>query len=171
MTDARIWTVVKLRPDGSEAARYPATDIPAPDGWVAARAIWTYGTVDIGYYSFEQDDVLYEYFATERPYNLFATYRPDGRLVGWYCNVTHPTRVNDDTIYWHDLWVDVLVMPDGSIEVIDMDELDESGIEQDDPRLHALILAARDELVQMARERAYPFSETPTITPAGDAHD
>lgn len=167
MTEPQTWTVVKLRPDGSESTRYSAVDVPAPDGWVAARAVWTFGTVDIGYYTFETDDVLYEYFATDRPYNLFATFRPDGRLVGWYCNVTHPTRVTNDTIYWHDLWVDVLVLPDGAIEVVDMDELAESGIEQQDPALHAMILAARDELIQMAQQRAYPFSEIPTIEPDG----
>lgn len=152
------WTVVKLRPDGSEAARYRATGVAAPPGWVAARAVWTFGTVDIGYYTFEPGDVLYEYFSTERHYNLFAIYRPDGRLVGWYCNVTHPTRVEDGVITWHDLWVDVLVLTDGSIVVVDLDELGESGVEMRDPTLNQTILAARDELVAMAERRAWPFS-------------
>lgn len=152
------WTVVKLRPDGSEATRYRATDIAAPAGWVAARATWTFGTVDIGYYTFEPGDVLYEYFSTERPYNLFVNYRPDGQLVGWYCNVTHPTRVADGVITWHDLWVDVLVLPDGSIAVVDLDELAESGVESSDPDLYRMILAARDELVALARSGAFPFS-------------
>lgn len=152
------WTVVKLRPDGSEAARYRATAVAAPSGWVCARAIWTYGTVDIGYYTFEPGDVLYEFFSTERPYNLFATYRPDGWLVGWYCNVTHPTQVAAGVITWHDLWVDVLVLPDGSVVVVDLDELEEAGIASSDPDLYRMIIAARDELVAMAEGRAWPFS-------------
>lgn len=152
------WTVVKLRPDGSEATRYRATGVAAPAGWVAARAVWTYGTVDIGYYTFEPGDVLYEYFSIERPYNLFATWRQGHGLVGWYCNVTHPTHVADGVITWHDLWVDVLVLADGSIVVVDLDELEESGIETSDPDLYQTILAARDELVALAERRAWPFS-------------
>ncbi len=152
------WVVVKLRPDGSEAARYRATGVDAPEGWVAARAVWTFGTVDIGYFTFEPGDVLYEYFSIDRPYNLFATYRPDRGLVGWYCNVTHPTRVVDGVITWHDLWVDVLVLTDGSIVVVDLDELEESGVAASDPALYRTILDARDELVAMAERRAWPFS-------------
>lgn len=155
---ATEWTVVKLRPDGSVATRYQATDIEAPAGWVAARAVWTFGTVDIGYYTFERGDVLYEYFSTVRPFNLFANYRPDGRLVGWYCNVTHPTSVSDGVITWHDLWVDVLVLPGGAIAVVDLDELEASGIAASDPDLHRMILDARDELVALAESRDYPFS-------------
>lgn len=161
MSDGSVeLTVVKLRPDGSEATRYRADAIDAPAGWVAARAIWTFGVVDIGYFTFEPGDVLYEFFSIDRPYNLFATCRPDGRLVGWYCNVTHPTHVAGGVVTWHDLWVDVLVLIDGSIVVVDLDELEESGVEASDPALHRMILNARDELIELAETRAYPFSAT-----------
>jgi hypothetical protein len=153
------WAIVKLRPEGSEAARYSGERFPAPDGWIAARAQWRYGRMDAGYMVFEPGDYLDEYFALERPYNAFALFRATGDFVGWYCNVTYPTRVTDHTITWHDLYVDVIVYPDGRTLVLDEDELAESELLERDPALHAEILAARDELLELAAANAYPFSD------------
>src|SRR5687767_12831740 len=129
----RPWTVVKLRPDGSEAARYVGAELPAPAGWVAVRAQWRYGRVDIGCLAFEPGDILDEFFALDRPYNAFALHRADGEFVGWYCNVTYPTTVTSDAIYWHDLYVDVIAYPDGRTLVLDEDELAASGLATADP--------------------------------------
>lgn len=160
MTAGQEWTVVKLRPNGVSAARYPATELDAPPGWKAVRAVWGYGRVDIGYFAFEPGDILIEYFSLERPYNAFATFRPSGELVGWYSNVTYPTQIEDDEIRWHDLWVDVLLLPDGEVVVVDEDELAESGVETSNPALHQMILDARDEVLRLIGDGAYPFTES-----------
>jgi protein associated with RNAse G/E len=167
VTAGREWNVVKLRPDGTAAARYPATEIDAPPGWVAVRAVWGFGSVDIGYFTFEPGDILLEFFSLERPYNAFATFRPTGELAGWYSNVTHPTTVTEDEIRWHDLWVDVLLLPDGKVIVVDEDELAEAGVAASDPALHQMILVARDELIQLIEDGAYPFSESTLPVGAG----
>jgi uncharacterized protein len=155
------WTIFKLKPDGSVATSYAAEEIPALAGWVAARAIWRFNRVDIGYYAFEPGDTLLEYFSLDGYYNAFATFRASGEFVGWYCNVTHPTTVSEAEreIRWHDLYVDVLVLPDGIVIVVDEDELADSDLADTDPALHATILAARDELLEMIQTNAYPFSE------------
>jgi protein associated with RNAse G/E len=126
--------------------------------------------VDIGYYAFEPGDTLLEFFSMDRWYNAFATFRATGEFVGWYCNVTYPTIVDFDTreLRWHDLWVDILVLPDGKVIVVDEDELADSGLATTDPSLHATILGARDELLALIDSAAYPFSEVPsTPDPAG----
>ena len=158
MTKARIWNVVKLRPDGTPSTRYQAVELDSPPGWIATEARWTFKTVDIGYFTFEPGDRLEEFFSLDRWYNLFAVFRPTGELVGWYCNVTYPTILTGDELHWHDLWVDVIVMPDGQVFVLDEDELEEAGLAATDPPLYATIMAARDELLAMQRENAYPFS-------------
>ena len=151
--------IVKLRPDGVEAARYSGQPLEAPAGWLAVRAVWGYRRLDAGYLVFEPGDELDEFFALDQPYNLFALYRA-GELIGWYCNVTHETTVRDGVIVWHDLFVDVIVYPDGNTLVLDEDELADSGLAVGDPVLHARILAARDELLDMAARGVYPFSTT-----------
>lgn len=165
MTDGslpRVWSVAKLRPDGSVAARYQAHELPAPPGWIGLRANWVYGRVDIGYFAFEPGDVLDEYFALDGWYNAFATFR-GGTFVGWYCNVTYPTIVRPDRreLDWHDLYVDILVTADGTVHVVDEDELAASGLAAANPELHAAILHARDELLTHIRTNTYPFAEVP----------
>lgn len=155
------YTVVKHDPDGRERARYQGAQIPSRAGWIAVRADWVHGEYDLGYLHFRNGDYLNEYFALTRPYNAFALFRETGEFQGWYCNVTHPTDVSGQEIRWHDLYVDVIVYPDGRTLVLDEDELAESGLESSDPALHAMILAARDELLQLARDHSYPFSEIP----------
>ena len=154
------YTIVKLRPDGSEAARYSGAPLASQPGWVAARAVWRYRRLDAGYLIFEPGDEFDEYFALEQMFNAFALYRGGREFIGWYCNVTHPTTVRDGTIFWHDLYIDLIVYPDGRLLVLDEDELAESQLEHTDPALHARILAARDDLLALAATDAYPFSAT-----------
>jgi hypothetical protein len=42
--------------------------------------------------------------------------------------------------------------------VLDEDELAEAGLAATDPALHAMILAARDELLELAARQAFPFT-------------
>ena len=115
--------------------------------------------MDLGYMAFSSGDYLDEYFALDQPFNAMALYRPDDSLVAWYCNVTQPTIVENGEIHWHDLYIDVIVYPDGRTLVLDEDELEESGLELSDPVLHQMILNGRDELLRLASAGAYPFSE------------
>jgi uncharacterized protein len=152
-------TIVKLRPDGSEAASYTGTLIDGPPGWVVARATWTFPKMELGYMTFEPEDYLIEYFATAQPFNAFVLFSPDDAFKGWYCNIAYPATVSGRTVYWHDLYVDVVQKTDGSILVLDEDELAEAGIDRDDPSLHEMITSTRDLVVEKMRNQAYPFSE------------
>ena len=115
--------------------------------------------MDLGYMLFEPGDELIEYFATEEPFNAFVVLGQNRSFKGWYCNVTHPTTVQGSTIYWHDLYVDVIQRADGKVLVLDEDELHESELASRAPDTHATILAARDELLERLLARRYPFSD------------
>jgi uncharacterized protein len=151
--------IVKLRPDGTEATSYSGTLIESPPGWVVARATWTFPKMELGYMTFEPEDYLIEYFATSQPFNAFVLFSPDDAFKGWYCNIAYPATVSGRTVCWHDLYVDVVQKRDGSILVLDEDELAEAGIEREDPPLHEMITSARDLVVEKMRNQAYPFSE------------
>lgn len=151
--------IIKLRPDGTEAAKYYGTLLSSPPGWVVARAVWTFKRVDLGHLVFEPEDYLVEYFATDEPFNAFAIFSPDDRFKGWYCNITQPTEIRNRTIIWHDLYIDIIQGVSGDIKILDEDELADSGIGDKDPALHQMITAARDSVVAKLRKRQYPFSE------------
>ena len=160
-------TVVKLSPDGLEAARYRgvvmAAKAPAP--WLAVSARWLNPRVDLDGLAFVTGDTLREYFSPADRFNAFAVFAPDGRLRGWYANVTHPTRLDlttdPPTLTWHDLYLDVVALPDGTVTVRDEDELEAAAVAAHEPALHATILAARDEILRRVARRAFPFHELP----------
>ena len=161
----RKLTIVKRAPDGSEAARYPGVviDVAAPSPWLAAQARWVRRAVQTGELWFLPGDELHEFFSPHDWFNAFSVFSPEGTLRGWYANVTYPATIDFDAdppiLIWHDLYVDVILLPDGNPVVLDEDELDASGLASANPDLHARILATRDELLELARARAFPFHE------------
>jgi len=157
--------IVKLAPDGSVAARYPGVVMAfdAAANWLTVRAKWRLHEIETGGLRFIPGDELHEYFSPAYGFNVFSIFSPEGELRGWYANVTHPTRIEFETtppmLSWHDLYVDLIVLPDGRRVVRDEDELKASGFEAKDPALHALILKTRDELIALASASAFPFHE------------
>jgi hypothetical protein len=157
-------TVVKLAPDGTAVARYAgeiiAVDAPAP--WVVVRAVWTFCAVEVGGLWFQPGDVLHEWFSPAHPFNAFAVYSGAAQFRGWYGNVTFPARLDSRSappqITWHDLYVDLVGLPDGSHAMHDDDELAASGLEATDPELYRRIIAARAELVWRFARSMPPFA-------------
>ena len=155
-------TVVKLRPDGAEAARYPGEVITlVREEWVVVQARWALAAIDLDGLTLAPEDELQEWFSPLHPFNAFAVLTPQKLLKGWYANVTHPARLEVDgeppSLNWHDLYVDLVGFPDGRYVVRDDDELHDSGLAQSDPALHARILAARAEMIRRFARRMPPF--------------
>jgi Protein of unknown function (DUF402) len=160
---------VKVEANGEVIVRYPGTivELDAPEPWIAVKAYWDPAIhkriIDLNGLQFVPGDDLHEYFSPVHPFNCFSVFAPDGTLRGWYANVTYPTRIDGTQsrprLYWHDLYLDIVMLPDGQIFVRDEDELEEAGIVLTDPRFHAEILTAKDDLVRLAKVRAFPFHE------------
>ena len=92
------------------------------------------GTVTIGH------------FWTDRPYNVYH-WLYEGRAVAFYVNIAADTTIDDATIGYTDLVVDVLIRPSGAIEILDEDELPPS-IE---PRYRLAIAKALETCVTEGR--------------------
>lgn len=178
LTPGAVVTVVKRAPDGSEAARYDATvaTTAAPSPWVELVAEWTLPRVDVSGLVFETGDTLREFFSAEHPYNAFAVIGPDDTVRGWYGNVTYPAFMEaasgEDILVWHDLYLDVVILPDGTRHLLDDDELEESSIPSTDPGFAAAIIQARRELIDLILRLApgkpgLPPSPAPTCPTAG----
>ena len=72
--------------------------------------------------------VSYEYYWLDRWYNVFRFLLPDGGLRNYYCNVNMPPTFENGVLDYVDLDIDVLVWPDGSHQVLDMDEFEENAV-------------------------------------------
>jgi hypothetical protein len=163
--------VVKLAPDGSEAARYRGDVVGyCQDSWLIVQATWTHRSIELGGLSFYPGDELLEWFSPRYPYNAFAVFSSQDHFKGWYANVAHPARldatVDPPILFWHDLYLDLVGLPDGSFTIRDDDELLASGLADINPELQARILAARSELIRRFQHRLPPFADASRMTPS-----
>ncbi len=155
LTPATVVTVVKRGPDGVETTRYAATvaDTIAPSPWIEVVATWGHGRVEVSGLVFLHGDTLREFFSAEHPFNAFAVFSPKGEFRGWYGNVTFPAFMdrdgdNGDILVWHDLYLDVVILPDGTLHLLDDDELAASPLPAADPAFAAAIEQARRDLIE-----------------------
>lgn len=73
-------------------------------------------------YTFDEETL--EYFFTDRWYTAALVFDDTGKVIHVYCNIACPSVIKDEIVEFTDLDVDVVVI-DGIIEVIDIDEFNE----------------------------------------------
>ena len=78
-----------------------------------------------------QGDPFVEIYFNDRWYNIYEIHdKADGRIKGWYCNITLPAEFGQDSISYVDLALDLLVYPDGQMLVLDEDEFAELNLDK-----------------------------------------
>ena len=106
--------------------------------------------------------VSFEHFWPARWYNIFRFHEPDGALKAYYCNVTMPPVIENGTIDFIDLDIDVVVWPDISYEVVDRDDFEENSIKYGYPdHLKTAAEAAVKELIGLIGSGQLPQPESP----------
>lgn len=79
----------------------------------------------------KRNDRFVETFYTDKWYNIFEIYdRDDGKLKGWYCNITKPAVIQDGSVSYVDLALDLWVSENGKRTVLDEDELEELNLNE-----------------------------------------
>jgi predicted RNA-binding protein associated with RNAse of E/G family len=115
-------TVRKLDHAGRQVTAYPGRVLRRNDCAIEVRTAWGRAPLDLGFVVLEPDDRWTEYFYADRWYNIFEICASDGRLKGWYCNVTRPACIRPDEVAAEDLALDLWVSPGGQMRVLDEDE-------------------------------------------------
>ncbi|MBE0669862.1 MAG: DUF402 domain-containing protein [Anaerolineales bacterium] len=79
----------------------------------------------------KRNDRFVETFYTDKWYNIFEIYdRDNGKLKGWYCNITKPAVIEDSSVSYVDLALDLWVSADGEKTVLDKDELEDLELDE-----------------------------------------
>lgn len=91
-----------------------------------------------------------EYYWRDRWYNVF---RFSDRF---YCNVTKPPVFDGSILSYIDLDIDVLVEPDFSYTVLDLDDFEAN---QYPPEVEHHARQALEELIGLVETRSFPFNE------------
>ncbi|MEU5285383.1 DUF402 domain-containing protein [Streptomyces sp. NPDC020755] len=145
--------VVALSKAGRTKIRYPAELVRDDGVRVTVRAPWAApGVRDFGFVRFEPGDVLTEHYWRDRWFAVKEVRTGDGRLKGWYCDITRPAVLADGVLAVEDLDLDLWVSADAaSVLRLDEDEFEESGLAGRDPAAAGAALRALDDLERLAR--------------------
>lgn len=99
-----------------------------------------------------------EYFWLDRWYSVFIFFTPDGELRNFYCNLNFPPTVKHSSLDYVDLDIDIVVWPNGSIEVLDIEEFELNAQKFGyDEAIRLGVATALDEILQKIRDREFPF--------------
>lgn len=101
-----------------------------------------------------------EYYWLDRWYNVFRFSDPDRRLKNYYCNVNQPPSFDGRVLSYIDLDIDVLVAPDLTYKVLDLEDFEENARRFAYPEeVQANAHRALAELTGLIEARAFPFNE------------
>lgn len=81
---------------------------------------------DLGH--IKKGTVSFEHFWFDRWFNIFRFHEPDGTLRAHYANITMPPTLADDVIDYVDLDIDVVVWPDGRVEILDRTDFERNQV-------------------------------------------
>jgi protein associated with RNAse G/E len=147
-------TVRKLDHTGHQITAYPGEVLRRTDDVLVLRTTWTRPPLDLGFVTFETGSRWTEWFFVRRWFNVFEIRARDGRLQGWYCNITRPPYVTADEVAAEDLALDLWVAADGTARVLDEDEFAALPIS---PQEREAALDALYELQTMVSRESPPF--------------
>ena len=101
-----------------------------------------------------------EYYWLDRWYNIFRFSEPTGKLRNFYCNVNSPPHFDGRVLSYVDLDIDVLVNPDFSYQILDLDDFEQNAKLFGYPaEVQSRARRAVDELINLIGARSFPFSE------------
>jgi hypothetical protein len=116
-------SLIKRNHLGVEVWRYPGRMVKKNSKGVLVQAAFNRSDLPFHGLVFKQNDRFLELYLFDHWFNIYEIHDRDSDEVKcWYCNVTRPAEIGDDSIAYDDLALDLLVYPDGRQLVLDEDE-------------------------------------------------
>ena len=139
--------VQKKSPAGEVMYEYEGVLLRRDDHSIVLEAL--FDRVDMPFMDvvFRMGDRFVEYYYTDRWYNIFIIHDGlNGNIKGWYCNIGKPAVFEDGIVWYIDLALDLWVSASGEQTVLDEDEFEALGLEEE---LRAGALKGLEELKQL----------------------
>jgi protein associated with RNAse G/E len=146
--------------DGREHRRWPARIAKREGSLLILDAVFEeeiehdlLGTIAAG-------TISTEYYWLDRWYNVFRFSDDTGRLKNFYCNVNQPPSFDGQVLSYIDLDIDVLVAPDLTYKILDLDDFEANARAYAYPAdVQANAHGALEELTKLIQARAFPFND------------
>jgi protein associated with RNAse G/E len=101
-----------------------------------------------------------EFYWLDRWYNVFRFSDPKRKFQNFYCNVTQPPLFDGRVLSYIDLDIDVLVAPDLTYRILDLDDFEENAQRYAySEEVQANARRALTELIGQIETGAFPFNE------------
>lgn len=101
-----------------------------------------------------------EYYWLDRWYNVFRFGDSERTLRNFYCNINQPPSFDGRVLSYIDLDIDVLVAPDFTYKILDMDDFEVNAKRYAYAvEIQASAREALAELISLIEARAFPFNE------------
>ena len=149
-----------LKYDGSEHRRWTARIARIDGPLLVLDAVFEdeithdlLGTISSG-------TISTEYYWLDRWYNVFRFSDPQRKLKNYYCNVNRPPSFDGSVLSYIDLDIDVLVAPDLTYKILDVEDFEENARRYAYPEeIQANARRALSDLTGLIESRAFPFTE------------
>lgn len=116
-------TVLKRNLDGEVTWQYEGWILKRESNHVVLEAFFNRDDMLFMDVVLKRGDRFVETFYTDRWYNVFEIFdRDNGEFKGWYCNIGYPAVLDDETVSYIDLALDLWVAANGTQTVLDEDE-------------------------------------------------
>lgn len=111
---------------------------------------------DLGF--IRRGTISYEYYWLDRWYNIFRFHEQGGELRNFYCNINMPPKFENSVLDYVDLDIDILVSPDFSYKVLDVEDFETNSAKFDYPeQLTKNVWQAVDMVLELLNKRQFPF--------------
>jgi uncharacterized protein len=139
--------VQKKNPTGEVTYEYEGALLRRDEHSIVLEALFDRADMPFMDVVFKTGDRFIEYYYADRWYNIFVVYdRDDGNLKGWYCNIGKPAVFENGTVSYVDLALDLWVSTGGEQSVLDEDEFEALGLNEE---LRMGALKGLEELKQL----------------------
>ncbi len=124
--------VQKKNPADDVMVEYEGDVLHRDENSVTLEALFTRDDMPFMDVVFKKGDRFVEYYYADHWYNIFAIYdRDDGKIKGWYCNIGKPAVIEDGVVSYVDLALDLWVSANGNQTVLDEDEFENLGLNEE----------------------------------------
>ncbi len=146
--------VLKKNLENEVTWEYEGVMLKRGENFVTLEALFNRDDMPFQEITLKRNDRFVETFYNDKWYNIFEIYdRDDGALKGWYCNIAKPAVIEDDSVAYVDLALDLWVSANGEQTILDEDELEELNL---DDALKQKIHAGMKELRDVMQSKSPP---------------
>ena len=151
-------TVRVLKYDSTEYRRWSARLARCDDSLIVLDAEFEYDVKHEVLGEIPRGTRTAEYYWFNHWYNVFRFLDQEGSTRLWYCNINTPPTLENGVLSYIDLDIDVLVQPDFTYQVLDIDEFEQNAVVFVYPdEVRRDVQRAIAEVTSLIEARQFPF--------------